>query len=163
MKTNRIKIISAILILFIFFGCSNDQIDNNQSNSNIKNNSAQDLGSIMLDIQSRHTKLYYAGENENWELASFFVQELKESFNNITMYHRSHDEVNINKLTNKIMMPTLEKLESVTEKEDIEKFKASFTDLTTSCNNCHSQSKHAFIKIKTPLNGDFLNQDFGKQ
>ena len=39
-----------------------------------------ELGEQMLGIQLRHARLWFAGEAQNWNLAAFEVQELKEAF-----------------------------------------------------------------------------------
>lgn len=165
---NPKQIFSITLVLLCVLSissCSDSKestTNQDEMSENNKNRFSQDLGSVMLDIQARHSKLYYAGINENWELASFTIQELGESFKSITRHHRSHDEVNINKLTNTLMIPTINELEKIVESKDIDSFSKGFNKLTISCNKCHSESNHDFIKIKTPIDGDFLNQDFSK-
>ena len=165
---NLIKVKTTLLLIFGSFliSCNSDSLEKGsikqESLENEKGKFFQGLGSIMLDIQARHTKLYYAGSNENWELAAFVLSEMKESFKDITRYHRSHDEVNLNKLTNKIMIPSIDDLNSVIAKGDLDSFNSGFEQLTVSCNKCHSVAKHSFIKIRKPLTGDFLNQEFSK-
>ncbi|MGH2563654.1 MAG: hypothetical protein ACRDE5_04015, partial [Ginsengibacter sp.] len=41
---------------------------------------APGLGEIMGGIQMHHAKLWYAGINDNWELAQYEIDELKERF-----------------------------------------------------------------------------------
>lgn len=159
-KINVVKLMMIVSALILFSGCAPSDSSPKQ-NENRKKYS-QELGSIMLDIQARHIKLFYAAKNENWELTTFLLQELKESLKGITTYHRSHDNMNLNKLTNQLMIPSIEELEVLNIKEDKNEFLEGYDNLTLSCNNCHIQSKHAFIKIIRPIDGDFLNQDFSK-
>ena len=41
---------------------------------------APGLGEIMGGIQTHHAKLWYAGINDNWKLAQYEIDELKERF-----------------------------------------------------------------------------------
>lgn len=162
---SKYTIFSCLILVISFSSCDNESNDSKSSETSTltqNNRFSQDLGSIMLDIQARHAKIYYAGKNENWELAGYLTQELKESFKDITTHHRSHDEVNLNKLTNQMMMPTIEELEISIIGESLVAFNSSYDKLTISCNNCHAKANHSFIKIKKPMDGEFLNQKFIK-
>src|SRR5436305_11998527 len=45
------------------------------------------LGELMAGQQVRHAKLWFAGENENWRLAAYEVDELKEGFGDVVKLH----------------------------------------------------------------------------
>ncbi len=45
------------------------------------------LGEIMSVIQQHHAKLYYAGSLENWELADYQLDEIKEGLEDAAKYH----------------------------------------------------------------------------
>ncbi|HET9888614.1 MAG TPA: hypothetical protein VFR10_13990, partial [bacterium] len=45
------------------------------------------LGEIMLTNQAHHAKLWFAGEAENWPLASYELDELEEGFEMVVEYH----------------------------------------------------------------------------
>ncbi len=45
---------------------------------------APGLGEIMGGIQTHHAKLWYAGINDNWKLAQYEIDELKERFEQAT-------------------------------------------------------------------------------
>src|SRR5262245_43347389 len=51
-----------------------------------------ELGEIMSLQQMRHTKLWFAGEAKNWDLAAFEIEELSEGFDAVIMYHPTHED-----------------------------------------------------------------------
>ena len=44
----------------------------------------------MLGIQIRHARLWFAGEAQNWNLAAFEIQELKEAFDAVVEQNPEH-------------------------------------------------------------------------
>ncbi|MHB8448547.1 MAG: hypothetical protein ACYC9P_11560, partial [Rudaea sp.] len=55
-----------------------------------------ELGEQMLILQIRHARLWFAGEAENWNLATFEVQELQEAFEAVAEYNA--DDANLQPL-----------------------------------------------------------------
>src|ERR1700712_4840560 len=51
------------------------------------------LGEFMSSIQIHHAKLWFAGENQNWQLADFEIGEIKEALENIPVYCADRPEV----------------------------------------------------------------------
>ena len=49
------------------------------------------LGEIMTLQQMRHTKLWLAGQAENWDLAVYELDELGEGFDDVLQYHPTHE------------------------------------------------------------------------
>ena len=118
------------------------------------------LGNIMITLQAYHTKLYYAGMQQNWELASYFTHELEETLENVQEHHPEHHEVDLDRLVTEMAFPALEHMEEAIGKKDADEFERGFERLTNTCNSCHAASGYSIIKIRTPENGDFLNQRF---
>ena len=44
------------------------------------------VGEFMSSIQMHHAKLWFAGKNENWDLANFEIEEIQESLDDIRQY-----------------------------------------------------------------------------
>ena len=114
------------------------------------------LGDFMLKMQIRHSKLWFAGINENWELADFQLHEMEELLEDIQKYKSDKDEV---KLIPMIEAP-LESVDAAVDAKDLEGFKSAYKNLTVTCNNCHVASKHAVNVIKVPETPIFSNQEF---
>src|SRR5450432_2970502 len=49
-----------------------------------------ELGEQMLGIQIRHARLWFAGQAQNWLLAAFELQEIKEAFDAVVEQNPDH-------------------------------------------------------------------------
>ena len=50
------------------------------------------LGEMMSLQQMRHAKLWFAGQAQNWELASYEIDELGEGFDDVVKFHPTHKD-----------------------------------------------------------------------
>ena len=50
------------------------------------------LGELMNFTQIRHAKLWFAGQEQNWQLAQYEVDELQEGFDDVVRFHPSHKD-----------------------------------------------------------------------
>ena len=114
------------------------------------------LGEFMSSIQIHHAKLWFAGENQNWQLADFEIGEIKEALEDIPVYCAERPEVQ--KLT--MINPALDSIGNAITAKSPQLFKSGFILLTATCNNCHHATNHAFNVIKIPDTPPFSNQDF---
>jgi hypothetical protein len=116
------------------------------------------VGEFMSSIQMHHAKLWFAGKNENWELASFEMEEIQESLDDIQQY--CADSPSIKPLP--MIFPPLDSLKRAISEKNIGKFKSGFNLLTNTCNNCHKAANHAFNVIRIPDMPPVTNQVFEK-
>lgn len=114
------------------------------------------FGEFMSSIQVHHAKLWFAGINQNWELADFEINEIKESLDDIKKYCTDRPET---KSVHMIDEP-LENISNAIQKKNETDFKSNYTILTTTCNNCHQETQHAFNVITIPATPPFTNQVF---
>lgn len=114
------------------------------------------FGDFMGTIQVHHSKLWFAGENENWELADFEIHEIRENMEDIQKYQANRAE---SKLMSMIT-PALDSVSRAIQKQNLEQFRSSFRLLTNSCVTCHNDTKHEFIQIQVPNINVFSNQKF---
>jgi hypothetical protein len=114
------------------------------------------FGEFMSGIQIHHEKLWFAGENRNWKLATFEINEIEESLSGIKQYCSDRPET---KSLGMIDLP-IDSINEAISRQDPELFKNSFNLLTKTCNNCHKETNHEFNVIITPTNPPFSNQDF---
>jgi hypothetical protein len=114
------------------------------------------LGEFMSSIQVHQSKLWFAGQNKNWQLADFEINEIKESLDAIKKYCRDRPE------TNSIEMidPPVDSISNAIQQKNAALFNKSFVLLTATCNNCHKATNHGFNIIKIPDNPPFSNQVF---
>ena len=120
------------------------------------------LGEIMLSVQMRHAKLWFAGANQNWDLAKYELDELKESFEDVVTFHPTHKNVPqpLTTLVPTIITPALARVEKTITAKDSKEFGSAFEGLIASCNGCHEAATFGFNVIKKPETPPFSNQDF---
>jgi hypothetical protein len=114
------------------------------------------LGEFMGGIQMLHAKLWFAGINQNWKLANFEMDEIKETLGFIKEFETDRPETK--NLT--MLNPALDSLNLAIETKNILAFKNSFRQLTNTCNSCHRISNFEFNKITIPSAAPVVNQDF---
>ncbi len=122
----------------------------------LENSYKPGFGDFMGFIQTHHAKLWFAGQNENWELADFELHELEEAIDDIQEIHATREET---KYIDMIIEP-LEKVDEAVDNKDKAAFKQSYQALTNACNQCHTTVNMEFIEIKIPDSPPFSNQIF---
>jgi len=110
----------------------------------------------MSSIQAHHNKLYFAGENQNWQLADFEIQEIKESLEDISEYCKDREESK----SIAIIYPALDSVNNAIAKRNVLLFKNTFNLLTNTCNSCHQATNFGYNVVKVPDVAPFSNQDF---
>lgn len=114
------------------------------------------FGDFMGSIQTHHAKLWFAGQNENWDLADFEIHELEEAIEDIQKYQAGRKESEMIGMLN----APLENIEKAIDEMDSEAFKRNFISLTNTCNKCHIAVGFEFNVVKLPETSPFSNQDF---
>ena len=114
------------------------------------------FGEFMSSIQVHHAKLWFAGKNQNWELADFEMNEIEETLDAIKKYQPEREE------SKKINMlnPSLDAVKVAIGKKDSILFNSSYLLLTNTCNNCHKAVSFGFNVVKVPEIPPFSNQSF---
>jgi len=114
------------------------------------------FGEFMSGIQAHHSKLWFAGQNQNWKLADFEIHEIMEAIEDIQKYETDRKESQLIGMIN----PAIDSINLAIKKENPTLFKSSFTYLTNTCNNCHLAASFEFNMVKIPDSMPFSNQDF---
>jgi len=114
------------------------------------------FGEFMSGIQMHHAKLWFAGQNQNWPLADFEINEIKEALEDLPKYCADRPEVKSLPMIN----APLDSISNAIQQKNIQSFKSSFILLTATCNNCHKETEHAFNVVTIPAGLPVMNQDF---
>ncbi len=157
-----------IASFFVFIGISFGACaaENRYKLSNKQVDERQDIyvpgmGEIMGATQMRHAKLWFAGKNKNWGLASYELDEIKEGLADAIKYHPVFKkDAPIAAILEEFTNPPLNELAKAIEARDSKKFISSFDNLTRACNSCHEAASQEFIIIKRPSILSFSNQEF---
>jgi hypothetical protein len=118
------------------------------------------LGEFMTAIQLRHAKLWFAGKSNNWDLAAYEIDEIKEGLEDAARLHSTFDGVPVAEMIKTIINPRLERLEKAIERKNSAQFIAAFDELTDGCNSCHAGASKPFIRIQRPSEPPLTNQNF---
>ena len=118
------------------------------------------FGEFMSATQMRHAKLWFAGDAQNWDLAAFELDEIKEGLEDATRLHPTHEGIPVAAMIKANLDGPLTGLAKAVEAKDKREFTRAFDVLTAACNACHATAAHAFIKIKRPTALPISNQDF---
>jgi hypothetical protein len=118
------------------------------------------LGEIMSLQQMRHIKLWLAAQANNWALADYELDELKEGFEDIAKYYPTKDDVPTGTMADAIVAKEVAELNKLIEAKDKKHFVSAFDRLTASCNACHQASKKEFIRVQRPTGNPYTNQSF---
>ena len=122
-----------------------------------------ELADIMEKLQRHSTKLYFAGKEENWPLAAFYVEELEEVVESIAHQQVFEGQINISGLMPGLLVPEIEKIEASLESRQAGDFVAHYRSLTAACNACHVATQHPFIVIQEPRAPALGNQRYDAQ
>ena len=118
------------------------------------------LGEFMTATQLRHAKLWFAGKNDNWALAAYEIDEIKEGLEDAATLHSTFDGVPVAEMIKTIIEPRIERLEKAIEAKNGTQFVAAFDELTEGCNSCHAVAGKPFIRIQRPSEPPLSNQNF---
>jgi cytochrome c1 len=153
---------SSLIIIFLFVSCSHksasehEAILSRDSLNSVMQKYAPGLGEIMGGIQTHHAKLWFAGINDNWKLAQYEIDEIKERFVQATEIETDRPEVKMIPM----IYPAIDSIAGAIQNKNMQAFKSGFRLLTTSCNNCHSANNFEFNIITIPSAPPVSNQDF---
>jgi hypothetical protein len=120
------------------------------------------LGEIMTLTQMRHMKLWFAGQNANWPLASYELDELNEGLADAATFHPTHKDAEfpIPQLIDKIMKEPIGQVDEAVKAQNAERFIKAFDALTEGCNACHQATKFGFNVVTRPTENPYSNQVF---
>ena len=113
------------------------------------------LADIMSAVQFRHSKLWTAGQQKNWELAGYELELVKAS---LTEAIALYADIPVDNIT--MIDPPIKSMESAIATRNSVAFSKAFGELTTGCNACHQSIGRGFIVMTIPTASSFGNQSF---
>lgn len=120
------------------------------------------LSDLMNDvIQPRHTKLWLAGEGQNWMLAEYERHNINGAFARIAAAIPAVKGVQTAELITTFVTPRLTVLGDAIKARDENAFVAAYGALTEGCNACHQATGSPMVVIKSPAGDAFTDQSFG--
>jgi hypothetical protein len=111
-------------------------------------------------IQPRHMKLYYAGQQRNWTLAAFELNELGSALRRIGQTIPKYRNISVDATVGSIFASKIQSMDAAIKSANPQQFNAAYADLTEACNTCHQGLEHPFLVVKVPDGQNFPDQDF---
>ena len=113
-----------------------------------------ELGEQMLGLQIRHARLWYAGAAQNWVLAAFELQEIKEAFDAVVEQNPDHAIFQPQRLAD--ILPAMTKAPVMALRDAIDhgnraEFEKTFDGLSAACTGCHKAAGNDFLVIERPM------------
>jgi len=120
------------------------------------------LGELMSLQQMRHVKLWFAGRAENWELATYELDELGEGFDDIVKFHPTHKDSPVapKDAIPRMITEPLKQLRTAVDHKDAQIFPQAYAALTDACNNCHQATNFGFNAVQVPATNPYPSQLF---
>jgi hypothetical protein len=114
-------------------------------------------------VQPRHIKLYAAGQQKNWQLAAFELNEMRQALRRIGQTISNYRGSKVDNSVASIFTPSAEAMDAAIKAKDPAKFTSAYGELTASCNACHQGLEHPFLVVKVPDSAaaaTYADQDF---
>jgi hypothetical protein len=124
------------------------------------------LGELMTAfVQPRHIKLGLAGVAQNWAYATYELDELRETFDDVAKLVPKHGNLDIPPAIASTVAPPMDAVDAAIKAKDQTAFTKAYADLTAACNACHQSADHPMIVIQVPAftGTGFSDQDFSPQ
>ena len=114
-------------------------------------------------VQPRHTKLWLAAQNKNWQLAGFQLNEMGAALRRVGQTIPKYRNISVDATVSSIFQPKIQAVASAIGAQNPAQFNTAYAQLTEACNLCHEAMEHAFLVIKVPdasAASAFPDQDF---
>jgi len=100
------------------------------------------IASLMPDFAERFHVMHYAGEAEDWAIATHELFELKRL---IEVMQRVDPEKGA--MVNGFLLGNFNKLDAAIEHENVESFDKALVETVKNCNACHAAAGSPFMKV----------------
>lgn len=146
-------------VFILIFSCNDVQENNNNSAVGpggwLKGSSDEKFETVagqlrgfdatMVEVGYRYQELYWAGQDENWDYASYQIEKIETTLK--TGFERRPKR---EKSGTHFLNYVLPEMKKTIESRDTTNFNKGFVMLTSNCNSCHTMEKVPFFTIKVP-------------
>lgn len=116
------------------------------------------LADVMSVLQSRHSKLWTAGQQRNWDLAGYELELVKAGLADAIGLYNDIPTSNVTMVDG-----PLKSLDGAVAARSVQAFGKAFGELTAGCNACHQSVGRGFLVMTIPTASPFSNQSFAPQ
>jgi catalase len=109
-----------------------------------------ELAELMNITQTRFSRLSYAPETNNWQLAAYEAAHLRKSYEIAVKLYPVFREVQQKKLISDATEPALDLIDKAISRKNLSEFVKAIEVLRLTCNQCHIYAGVGFIRIGSP-------------
>ncbi len=113
------------------------------------------LGDIMELTEMRHIKLWFAARSENWDLAGYELNRIRDALFRAAMLYTGIPVEDVMR----IQRP-LDDMSDALKSKHTDKFTRAYGEATAACNSCHKAAGIGFVRIQTPIASPFSDEVF---
>jgi hypothetical protein len=119
-------------------------LGSNNEKFQVIENQFRGFDKTMMEVGYRYNELYWAGEDQNWELAEYHIDKIEHTIKlGLRRRPKRRDGA-------EIIFPILEKLKKITKANNFVKFKEGFKALQQSCRDCHQAEGVPYFEAGIP-------------
>lgn len=124
-----------------------------------------DQAHAMSDVGSHFTNLWFAGDNANWPLAQFCLDETKSHLRwAVRIIPKRKDaegrEIDLQGILTALETSTLKDLDVAVKEKDRAKFAATYKAQLDACMACHKASNKPYLRLRLPEKADAAILEF---
>ena len=118
-----------------------------------------DQAHAMADVGAHYTNLWFAGHNENWPLAQFYLDETKSHLRwAVRIIPKRKDaegrEIDLQGILTALETTMLKDLDAAIKEKDRAKFEAGYKLQLEGCMACHKASNKPYLRLRIPEKAD---------
>ena len=116
------------------------------------------LGEYMTTIQLHAGKLWFAANATNWNLASYELDELKETMEAAKALNAEKNGVKVANVLDAVLQTQIAQLDAAIKSKGKSEFQQAYDATLSACNGCHGEAGVKFIHIIRPSAPPVTNQ-----
>ena len=124
---------------------------------------APGLGEYMTTIQLHASKLWFAVNASNWDLASYEVDKMSETMDGARALHVFKNGLDISGVLESLQQTQIPLMRQAIALKANAAFTSAYSETLDACNGCHRSAGYGFISIMTPTAPPVTNQRWDPQ
>lgn len=133
----------------------------------LRNLAVRTQSHVMIDVEYHFSNLWFAAQNEQWELAAFYLRETTSHLAWTVRIRpvrtiRGGGSIDLQPFRESIEQSGFARLQSAIEQKDAREFEAAYENTLTQCHACHQAAGLGYLQPhlpEMPLSGLMLHPE----
>jgi hypothetical protein len=152
-----------IVVIFAWLWALSSAVQSMQSELTSVKESTAGLGEFMTTVQLHMGKLWFAAKAENWELANYEFNELRETMEGAKSLHAVKNGVDVSNVLDSVLQTQMTQLGASITSKKASDFEKAYDETRSACNGCHEETGQKFIHITRPTAPPVTNQSWNPE